>query len=71
MLFTANSNDFQSTVFLTYGFLIHSILSFTIGFGPPPYLPTVPFTNKPVADQFEINCYIKEILNERYALHPR
>jgi hypothetical protein len=27
MLFTANSNDFQSTVFSTYGFLIHSILS--------------------------------------------
>lgn len=27
MLFTANSNDFKSTVFLTYGFSIHSILS--------------------------------------------
>ena len=27
MLFTASSNDFQSMAVLTYGFLIHSILS--------------------------------------------
>ncbi len=29
MLFTASSNDFQSMAVLTYGFLIHSILSIT------------------------------------------
>ncbi len=44
-----------------------AILAFTTEFGPPPYLHTIPFTNKPVADQFEINCYIKDTLNTRYA----
>lgn len=44
-----------------------NILPFTTEFGPPPYLHTIPFTNQPVADQFEINCYIKDILNSRYA----
>lgn len=44
-----------------------AVLCFTTEFGPPPYLPTIPFTNKPVADQFEINCYMKDLLRERYA----
>lgn len=42
------------------------ILPFTTEFGPPPYLQTIPFTNQPVADQFEINCYMKDMLNDRY-----
>lgn len=46
------------------------VLTFTTEFGPPPYLHTMPFTNKPVANQFEINCYMKDLLNERY-LHYR
>lgn len=45
------------------------ILTFTTEFGPPPYLHTMPFTNKPVADQYEINCYMKDLLNERYAAY--
>lgn len=44
-----------------------AILPFTTEFGPPPYLHTIPFTNQPVADQFEINCYIKDMLSRRYA----
>ncbi len=44
-----------------------AILPFTTEFGPPPYLHTIPYTNQPVADQFELNCYIKDILNSRYA----
>lgn len=42
-------------------------LTFTTEFGPPPYLQTVPFKNKPVADQFEINCYMKDRLAEHYS----
>lgn len=44
-----------------------SWLTFTTEFGPPPYLPTIPFTNRPVADQFGINCYMKDLLRQRYA----
>ena len=42
------------------------MLTFTTEFGPPPYLPTIPFTNQPVADQFAINCFMKDLLKERY-----
>ena len=42
------------------------LLTFTTEFGPPPYLPTIPFTLQPVADQFEINCYMKDRLRQRY-----
>ena len=36
-------------------------------FGPPHYLPTVPYTNQPVADQWGINAYMMKMLRERYA----
>ncbi|MHA4895618.1 sugar phosphate isomerase/epimerase family protein [Pedobacter sp. PWIIR3] len=42
------------------------ILPITTEFGPAPYMPTVPFTGTPVADQFELNCYMKDLLRERY-----
>ncbi|MEO6134121.1 MAG: hypothetical protein ABIP35_03145 [Ginsengibacter sp.] len=45
------------------------ILPFTTEFGPPPYMHTTPFTNQPVANLFEINCYMKDLLNDRYALY--
>lgn len=44
----------------------NTIQTFTTEFGPPPYLPTIPFSNQPVADQFEINCYMKDQLRLRY-----
>lgn len=34
----------------------------TAEFGPPPYMWTDPLTGKPVADQFEINCLIKDLI---------
>ncbi|MGH2645177.1 MAG: sugar phosphate isomerase/epimerase, partial [Chitinophagaceae bacterium] len=43
------------------------LLTITTEFGPPPYFHTVPFTNKPLADLFEVNCYMKELLRNRYA----
>ena len=35
-------------------------------FGPYPYIPMIPFTQRPVADQWEINLHMKNLLNERY-----
>lgn len=43
------------------------ILTCTVEFGPVPYLPTLPFTAKPVADQWQINLFMKEMIEERYA----
>jgi sugar phosphate isomerase/epimerase len=31
-------------------------------FGPVPYMPTIPFANRPVADAWEINCWMREHL---------
>jgi sugar phosphate isomerase/epimerase len=35
-------------------------------FGPPNYLPTLPYTNLPVANQWEINVYMMKLMRERY-----
>jgi hypothetical protein len=35
-------------------------------FGPPHYLPTVPFTNQPLADQWAINVHMMQLLRKRY-----
>jgi len=35
-------------------------------FGPPAYLPTLPFTNMPLANQWEINVYMMILLRKRY-----
>ncbi|WP_428662444.1 sugar phosphate isomerase/epimerase family protein [Runella sp.] len=43
------------------------VLTVTSEFGPAPgYLPTLPFTNLPVASQWDINVYMKDLLKERY-----
>ena len=41
---------------------------FTIAteFGPVPYQPVEPFTNRPLADQFEVNVWMLKFLRERY-----
>lgn len=41
-------------------------LTVTPEFGPPPYMPVLPYTRQPVADQWEINLYMKALLNSRY-----
>jgi sugar phosphate isomerase/epimerase len=43
------------------------IFPVTTEFGPPPYMPCEPFTVKPLADQFALNCFMKDLLKERYA----
>lgn len=43
------------------------LLTIAPEFGPPPYLPTLPFTGMPVANQWEINLHMKDFLKERLA----
>ena len=45
-----------------------SLLTFTTEFGPPPYMPTRPFTNAPLADQFDVNCHMKDLIRQRYLI---
>jgi sugar phosphate isomerase/epimerase len=44
----------------------HSMLTFTTEFGPPPYMPLDPSTGKAVADQWEVNVFMMELLKKRY-----
>jgi len=41
-------------------------LTITTEFGPPNYLPTLPYTQQPLADQWQINTYMLELLRSRY-----
>jgi sugar phosphate isomerase/epimerase len=34
-------------------------------FGPPPYMTLLPHTQTPIADLWEINCYLRDWLKER------
>lgn len=40
-------------------------LSVCSEFGPPEYMVTLPSTGRPIADQWDINCYMKDLLKER------
>lgn len=40
-------------------------MSITTEFGPPNYLPTAPFTQKPLSDQWEANVFIMEAIKEQ------
>ncbi|WP_237586811.1 sugar phosphate isomerase/epimerase [Pontibacter russatus] len=35
-------------------------------FGPPNYMPTLPYTRQPVADQWAVNVHMMHLLRERY-----
>jgi sugar phosphate isomerase/epimerase len=37
-------------------------------FGPADYMPTMPYTRQPLADQWGINVYMMNLLRKRYAL---
>ncbi|TAF95082.1 MAG: sugar phosphate isomerase/epimerase [Cytophagia bacterium] len=44
------------------------MLTITSEFGPAPgYLPTLPYSNLPVASQWDINVYMMQLLRKRYA----
>ncbi|MBC7948315.1 MAG: sugar phosphate isomerase/epimerase [Chitinophagaceae bacterium] len=36
-------------------------------FGPADYMPTLPYTRQPLADQWAINVYMMKLLRERYS----
>ena len=42
------------------------VFTVTTEFGPPPYMATVPFTNQPLADQWEANVWIMNALKYRF-----
>lgn len=35
-------------------------------FGPPDYMPTLPYTRQPLSDQWAINVYMMHLLRKRY-----
>ncbi len=41
-------------------------LTFLTEFGPPGYMPTLPYTQQPVADQWAINVHMMQLLRKRY-----
>ena len=41
-------------------------LTITCEFGPAGYLPTLPYTQQPVASQWDINVFMKEYLKKRW-----
>lgn len=44
----------------------NEVLTVLTEFGPPDYMPTLPYSKKPVADQWAINVYMKDLIRERY-----
>ena len=36
-------------------------------FGPPDYMPTLPYTRQAIANQWDINVYMMQILRKRYS----
>lgn len=44
----------------------NATLTITSEFGPPTYMPVLPYTRQPVADQWSINQYMFEQLKARY-----
>ncbi|KAA6441387.1 sugar phosphate isomerase/epimerase [Dyadobacter flavalbus] len=42
------------------------ILTVLTEFGPPNYLPTLPYTNQPLADQWAINVHMMHLFRKRY-----
>jgi sugar phosphate isomerase/epimerase len=45
-----------------------TVLTVTTEYGPLPYMPTVPYTQMPVANQWEINVHMMNLLKKRYGV---
>lgn len=43
-----------------------SDITFLTEFGPPDYMPTMPFTRKPLADLWQVNVGMMQLLKKRY-----
>ena len=46
----------------------NNVVTITTEFGPPTYLPALPYTQIPVADQWKANVYIMNAIKERMSL---
>lgn len=44
----------------------NEVLTITTEFGPYPYMVRVPRTGEPLADQWDVNCYMMQLLKSRY-----
>jgi len=44
-----------------------SLFTVTPEFGPPPYLPVLPWTQQPVASQWDINVHMMQMLRGRWS----
>jgi len=42
-------------------------MTFLTEFGPPDYMPTMAYTRQPLANQWEINVYMMQLLRKRYS----
>ncbi len=42
-------------------------MTFLTEFGPPDYMPTMPYTKQPLGDQWAINVHMLNLLRKRYA----
>lgn len=42
------------------------ILTVLTEFGPPDYMPTLPYTRQPLADQWAVNAYMMQLIRSRY-----
>jgi len=40
---------------------------FLTEFGPPDYMPTMAYTQQPLADQWAINVHMMNLLRKRYS----
>lgn len=36
-------------------------------FGPWPYMPAMPYTEEPLADTWEVNCYMRDLIRSAFA----
>lgn len=43
------------------------LLTILTEFGPPDYMPTLPYTKQSIANQWDINKYMMQLLRKRYA----
>ena len=42
------------------------VMTILTEFGPPDYMPTLPYTRQPLADQWAINVHMMKLLRKRY-----
>lgn len=43
------------------------VLTVLTEFGPPDYMPTEPYSRKPLSDQWAVNVYMMQLLRKRYS----